>query len=96
MNQKKVNPELLQKLLESKEWSEAADVFEQLRKKWLGQLIRFSTSQSLESIGIERVKWTAMIAGVETFASELNRIVDEWKEEEIKRKDSHARRAETR
>lgn len=93
----KINPELIQKLLNSHEWLEAAKVFDEMRLKWTASLRNFSTSTSMEQIALDRVKWTAMITGVQTFVIELNRIADEFQELEQQRKESkNARPANSR
>ena len=79
-----------QVLLQKPEWVEFADMCNDLRKKWTGNLSKFSIGGSLESIALERVRWCSMVEGLERIFIELNECVEfltqKNKEEEDERR----------
>ena len=89
-------------LRETREWESVANLFELCRKKWKNNLVQFATSGTIEQIAIERIKWTAMVNGIETFfrfiqddINEANRY-DEKEKDIASRKEKRDKRRERR
>jgi hypothetical protein len=63
-------------LYQRPEWIELAEMCDDLRKKWTGNLTKFSIGQTLETIALERVKWTSMVEGLERIFIEMNECME--------------------
>lgn len=49
------------------EWQNVAEIFYRLTDHWKRQLIKFKDGDTIDKIAIDRIRWTAMIAGLEMF-----------------------------
>jgi len=85
MTQKPPFPEELAEALEAikerEEWASFGELALKCIEKWRGNLSIFSFSEdSIEKIALERVKWTSMVAGVETLFLQMDELVKELKQ----------------
>jgi len=80
----------LRTLFNYPEWKTFAHMSQALMEKWKSNLIHYEAGFTIEMIALERVKWTAMIEGVQVLFVELNRVVEELKK--IEKEKESARR----
>jgi len=66
------------------EWKVFAEFCEELRRKWSGNLVKFSLGSSVEHIAVERIRFTSMIEGVEQVFIQMNGMMEEAREYEKK------------
>ena len=71
-------------LYNSPQWSSTVKLYEELKKKWSGNLSRIEDGHSIEKLGMERLKWTSMIYGLEMFFLSMNVLMDEAEEKDGK------------
>jgi hypothetical protein len=65
-------------LTSSKEWNTYADVYLRIREMWKSQLIKVS-GKTMEQIALERVQYASRIEGCDLLFGEIERIVEENK-----------------
>jgi len=73
------DPARLLQLYESPDWPVFADLMTACCEQWRNNLARFSLGSTIEQLALERVKWTAMIHGVEQVCVELQRLLTDYK-----------------